>query len=100
MKRFFVSLIAALILALPIAIGIGRSPWFGDWMTHGRGWDAFDPLLNFFGVVGVEGEGDVVVNALLIVSFMLSFALAWFAFGAITRSRRCHAHRQSTGDNK
>jgi hypothetical protein len=87
MKRFFVSLIAALVLALPIAIVIGRSSWFGQWMTHGRGWDALDPLLNFFGVIGVEGEGDVVVNSLLVVSFFLSFALAWFVFGAVTRAR-------------
>lgn len=69
-------------------------------MAHGRGWDAFEPLLNFFGVVGVEGEGDIVVNALLVVSFILSFALAWFAFGSITRSRQRRAHRDSTGDNK
>jgi hypothetical protein len=100
MKRFFVSLIAALVLSFPIAIAIGRSPWFGRWMANGHGWDAFDPLLNLFGVVGVESEGDVVVNALLVVSFILSFALAWLAFGAITRSRRRHAHRESTGDHK
>lgn len=62
MKRFFVSLFAALVLAFPIAIAIGRSPWFGHWMASGHGWDAFDPLLNFFGVIGVEGESDVVVN--------------------------------------
>ncbi len=88
MKRFFVSLLAALVLAFPIAVAIGRSPWFGHWMANGHGWDALDPLLNFFGVVGVEGEGNVVVNALLVVSFVLSFALAWFAFGAITRARQ------------
>ncbi|CAN7403931.1 hypothetical protein LJR230_002434 [Trinickia sp. LjRoot230] len=88
MKRFLVSLIAALVLAFPIAIAIGRSPWFGHWMANGHGWDAFDPLLNFFGVIGVEGEGDVVVNALLVVSFVLSFALTWFVFGAVTRARR------------
>ena len=88
MKRFFVSLVASLVLALPISIVIGRSPWFGDWMAHGRGWDAFDPLLNFFGVVGVEGEGNVVVNALLVVSFVLSFALIWFVSGAVTRARQ------------
>ena len=100
MKRFFVSLIVALVLAFPIAVAIGRTPWFGHWMANGHGWNAFDPLLDFFGVVGVEGEGDVVVNALLVVSFILSFALAWFTFGAITRSRRRRAHRESTGDNK
>ena len=88
MKRFFVSLIAALVLAFPIAIVIGRSPWFGAWMEHGRGWDAFDPLLNLFGVVGVEGEGDVVVNTLLVTSFVLSFALAWFGYGYVTRTRQ------------
>lgn len=91
MKRFFVSLIAALVLALPIAIAIGRSPWFGQWMANGHGWDAFDPVLNFFGVVGVEGEGDVVVNTLLVVSFVLSFALTWFAFGAVARARQRRA---------
>ncbi|PMS19749.1 hypothetical protein C0Z18_13035 [Trinickia dabaoshanensis] len=88
MKRLLVSLIAALVLAFPIAIAIGRNPWFGRWMAYGHGWDAFDPLLNFFGVVGVEGEGDVVVNTLLIVSFVLSFALAWFIFGAVKRIRQ------------
>ncbi len=87
MKRFFVSLLAALALAFPIAIGIGRSPWFGNWMAHGHGWDTFDPLLKFFGVIGVEGEGDVVVNTLLVVSFVLSFALVWFVFGAFARAR-------------
>ncbi|TAM00329.1 MAG: hypothetical protein EPN70_22470 [Paraburkholderia sp.] len=87
MKRFFVSLLAALVLAFPIAIAIGRSPWFGHWMANGHGWDALDPLLNFFGVIGVEGEGDVLVNTLLVVSFVLSFALAWFVFGVITRAR-------------
>lgn len=88
MKRFFVSLMAALVLAFPVAIAVGRSPWFGDWMAHGRGWDVFDPLLNFFGVIGVEGEGDVVVNTLLVVSFVLSFALVWVTFGAIARTRQ------------
>jgi hypothetical protein len=88
MKRFFVSLLAALVLAFPIAIAIGRSSWFGHWMATGHGWDEFDPLLNFFGVIGVEGEGDVVVNTLLIVSFILSFALAWFVFGAVMRMRQ------------
>lgn len=87
MKRFFVSLIAALVLAFPIAIAIGRSPWFERWMANGPGWNAFDPLLNFFGVIGVEGEGDVVVNTLLVVSFFLSFALTWFVFGAVARAR-------------
>lgn len=88
MKRFFVSLLAALALAFPIAIAIGRSPWFGHWMANGHGWDAFDPLLNLFGVIGVEGEGDVVVNTLLGVSFILSFAVAWFIFGAFMRMRQ------------
>lgn len=88
MKRLFASLLAAFVLAFPIAIGIGRSPWFGHWMESGHGWDALDPLLNFFGVIGVEGEGDVVVNTLLVVSFVLSFALAWFVFGAVTRVRQ------------
>jgi hypothetical protein len=87
MKRFFVSLLAALVLAFPIAIAIGRSAWFGHWMSTGHGWDVLDPLLNFFGVVGVEGEGDVMVNTLLVISFLLSFALAWVTFGAITRMR-------------
>lgn len=88
MKRFFVSVLAALVLAFPIAIAIGRSPWFGHWMANGHGWDAFDPLLNLFGVIGVEGEGDVVVNTLLGVSFILSFAVAWSIFGALTRMRQ------------
>lgn len=88
MKRFFVSLLAALVLAFPTAIAIGRSRWFGHWMANGHGWDALDPLLNFFGVIGVEGEGDVVVNTLLVVSFVLSFALIWLVFGAVTRARR------------
>ena len=88
MKRFFVSLLVALVLAFPMAIAIGRSPWFGDWMSRGHGWDAFDPLLNLFGAIGVEGEGDVVVNTLLVVSFVLTFALAWFVFGAVTRARQ------------
>lgn len=88
MKRFFVSLLAALMLAFPLAIAIGRSRWFGHWMASGHGWDALDPVLNFFGVIGVEGEGDVLVNTLLIVSFVLSFALAWFVYGAVTRARQ------------
>lgn len=88
MKRFFVSLLAALVVSFPIAIAIGRSPWFGHWMAAGHGWDALDPLLNFFGVIGVEGEGDVLVNTLLVVSFVLSFALAWFVFGTIARARQ------------
>lgn len=88
MKRFFVSLLSALVLAFPIAIAIGRSPWFGHWMANGHGWDVFDPLLNLFGVVGVEGEGNVVVNTLLCGSFVLSFVLAWLAFGAVTRMRQ------------
>lgn len=92
MKRFFVSLIAALVLAFPIAIAIGRSPWFGNRMARGRGWDAFDPLLNFFGVIGVEGEGDVVVNTLLCIAFLLSFAFAWFVFGAVVRARQLKAN--------
>lgn len=57
-------------------------------MESGHGWDALDPLLNLFGVIGVEGEGNVVVNTLLVVSFFLSFALAWFVFGAVTRARQ------------
>ncbi len=84
-------LLAALVLAFPIATAIGRSPWFGHWMANGHGWDAFDPLLDFFGVSGVEGESDVVVNTLLVVSFVLSFALAWVAFGAVARTRQHRA---------
>ncbi|PMS15567.1 hypothetical protein C0Z18_26425 [Trinickia dabaoshanensis] len=91
MKRFFVSLLAALALAFPIAIGIGRSPWFGNWMARGHGWDTFDPLLKFFGVIGVEGEGDVVLNTLLVASFVLSFVVAWFISGAIVRTRQRQA---------
>ncbi len=92
MKRFFVSLLTALVPAFPIAIAIGRSPWFGDWMAGGRGWEAFNPLLNFFGVIGVEGEGDVVVNTLLCIAFLLSFAFAWFVFDAVVRARQRKAN--------
>lgn len=91
MKRLLASLIAALVLAFPMAIAIGRSSWFGQWMAHGHGWDAFDPLLNFFGVIGIEGEGDVVVNTLLVVSFVLLFAVIWFVSGAVTRTRQYNA---------
>lgn len=93
MKRFLVSLFSGLVLAVPLAAVVGHNPYFRDWMTTGHGWSAFDPLLDLFGVVGVEGEGNVVVNTLVCVSFILSFAVVWFGFGAVARMKQRETSR-------
>lgn len=78
----------ALLLTLPIFLGITRMPWFWAWFNDGSGWDTLAPILKMLGAIGAEDDENVLFGLVLAVSFMISLIISTTCAAAIDRLRR------------
>jgi len=82
MKKVLLSFVAALVLTLPVYIGIGKNEWVNDWFINGAGWDMFTPLFRLCNAVGITGDGGILITAMLI-----SFVLVLVASAVVRRAK-------------
>ena len=69
-------LVLALVLTLPVYVGITWIPWLAGWFARGTGWDVFAPIFRMLGSRGGEQYESFLFATFLLISFLLSLILA------------------------
>ncbi|WP_454875359.1 hypothetical protein [Paraburkholderia xenovorans] len=76
------------VLLTPLVfIGLSRIDPLARWVGSDAAWTALTPLFHLFGVVGTEGEENVLLAVLLAVSFVVAAIIVWIASMLIRRLR-------------
>ncbi|WP_176156992.1 hypothetical protein [Burkholderia multivorans] len=88
MKRFFLWLSVTLLLTIPAFFVLTRIDPLMDWLYSGSGWDTLAPLFRISNAVGSEGHENVIVNVLLLASFLLAGLIGVVAVRLIFRRSR------------
>ncbi|NRE31113.1 hypothetical protein E5U26_10565 [Burkholderia pseudomallei] len=78
--------LAALILMIPIYLGLASSPLDG-WFQSGAGWRAFEPLFDALHALGIHGEGDILIGTMLVISFGIALVLVWIVTRLFQKSK-------------
>lgn len=79
MKKMLIRLVAALVLTLPVYIGLGHLGPLDRWFESGAAWDAFDPLFRLGEIVGVTDQASIVIHTMFVVSFIIACIVIGFA---------------------
>ncbi|WP_062124960.1 hypothetical protein [Paraburkholderia monticola] len=88
MKTILICILIALVLTLPVGVGIAHVPGVAEWFASGEGYEFFDPFFNAFGADGGESTSDIIFGTLYVVSFVVSLALAIAAWAIVSGLRR------------
>lgn len=86
--------VIALLLTGPVFFGLSRIDPLARWVGSDAVWSALAPLFHLFGAAGTEGEENVLLTVLLVLSFIIAALIVWGA-GAIlarTKAHRAAAH--------
>ncbi|WP_421380311.1 hypothetical protein ACOCG7_23750 [Paraburkholderia sp. DD10] len=86
MKRLPQLTIAAL-LTVPMYVGLTRIDALVAWIQTDMAWKALLPIFRLFGVIGAEGEENVIVALLLLFSFVLAFCIVCIAAHMLKRRK-------------
>ncbi len=78
---------AAIALTIPVYLGLANSP-LDEWFQSGAGWRAFEPLFSVFDMLGVHGQGDILISTMLGVSFVIALALVLLGARILDRGTR------------
>jgi hypothetical protein len=92
MKRALICFVIALVMTIPVGIGIACLPGMIEWTTTEYGHKFFDPLYKAFDAYDCETKPDVILGTLLVFSFFISLVLAFAGWAAVTRWRRTARH--------
>ncbi|MCX4156162.1 MULTISPECIES: hypothetical protein [Paraburkholderia] len=84
MKRALQKLAAA-VLTLPVFIGLTRIDALVAWIQGDTAWKALTPLFRLFGVIGSEGEEDVIIGVLLVISFLIALCVVLIIMASVKR---------------
>lgn len=76
MKQPLLRLTAALILTLPVYISIAHIDPLDNWFMSGAGWIAFEPLFRVCNAIGITGDSQILITAMLLISFAIAFGIA------------------------
>lgn len=87
MKNRIIVVVLAVLLTLPIYLGLANTPAINDWFLYGRGWAAFQPLFDLCNKVGIYGNATILVTTMFIVSFLIALAGVSLCRLAILRMR-------------
>ena len=87
MKKLLLCGALALVLTVPVSIGIARTPWLIGWFSTGSGWDTLGPLLRAVGSIGPEEDENVFLAVLLGVSFIVSMGISALLVAGASRLR-------------
>ncbi|MFT4069020.1 hypothetical protein [Paraburkholderia sp.] len=92
MKKALICIVIALVMTLPVGVGIMRVPIVAKWFASDAAYEfLFIPLFKALGSHGSESSSDIIVGTVLIVSFVVSLALAvagWTVVGRLRRTSR------------
>jgi hypothetical protein len=91
--KLILRFVIALALTGPVFIGLSRIDPIARWVGSEAVWSALAPLFRLFGTVGIEGEENVLLGVLLVVSFIVAAVLVWAAGAVLSLAK---AHRAAT----
>ncbi|SMG39134.1 hypothetical protein [Paraburkholderia susongensis] len=92
MKKALICIALALLMMLPVTIGIVRIPIVEKWLASSAGYEFFIPLFKALGSIGGESNMDIIFAATLVVGFVVSLVLAAALLAIVSRLR--HTHRR------
>lgn len=72
MKKALICLVAALVLMLPVYIGMANIQPLEAWFMSGAGWAALEPWFRLCNAIGIHGDGRILTNTMLFFSFVVS----------------------------
>jgi hypothetical protein len=77
--------VTALVLTGPVFVGLSRIDPLARWVGSERAWSALTALFHLLGAAGTEGEENVLLGVLLLVSFVIAAVITWGAVPKIWR---------------
>lgn len=83
----------AVLLTPLVFFGLSRIDPLARWVGSDAVWTALTPVFHLFGVIGSEGEENVLLGALLVMSFVVATIIIWLASALIRRQREQQAER-------
>jgi hypothetical protein len=92
MKKSLICFVLALVMTLPVGVGIMCMPVVEEWFASGAAYDFFAPLFNALDSGGGEGNSDVIFGTLYIVSFIVSLIFAVTCWTVVSRLRDTNHH--------
>ncbi|SMG39137.1 hypothetical protein [Paraburkholderia susongensis] len=92
MKKALICFVLALLMTLPVAIGIVRIPVVDGWLNSDASDGFFKPIFIALDSHGCESNSDIIFAATLVVGFVVSLALVVAFWAIVSRLRRTH-HR-------
>lgn len=90
MKRLLLRILLAAALTVPVCLTLSRIDSLARWVGSESVWHALRPVFDLFGSYGVEGDANIMVTLLLVISFLIAVAIVWGVDGllAYVRHRR------------
>ncbi|PQV52159.1 hypothetical protein [Paraburkholderia sp. BL21I4N1] len=83
----------AVLLTPFVFFGLSRIDPLARWVGSDAVWTALTPVFHLFGVIGSEGEENVLLGALLFMSFFVATVIVWLSSTLIRRQREQQAQR-------
>ena len=83
----------AILLTPLVFFGLSRIDPLARWVGSDAVWTALTPVFHLFGVVGSEGEENVLLGALLVMSFVVATIIVCLASVLIRRQREQQAEQ-------
>ncbi|KGS90915.1 hypothetical protein X942_6303 [Burkholderia pseudomallei MSHR5596] len=77
MKRYLLRILLAIVLTVPVCLALSRIDSLARWVGSEPVWRALRPVFDLFGSYGVEGDANVIVTLLLVVSFLIAGLFVW-----------------------
>lgn len=69
----------AVLLTPLVFFGLSRIDPLARWVGSDAVWAALTPVFHLFGVFGSEGEENILLGALLVMSFVVATIIVWLA---------------------
>ncbi|MBN3849237.1 hypothetical protein G3N58_20765 [Paraburkholderia sp. Ac-20342] len=92
MKKTLICITLALVMTLPVGVGIAYIPGVAEWFASGSGYEFFTPLFKALDSHGSETNSDIIFGTLYTVSFILSLMLVAILLAIVNRWRRTHRY--------
>nr|WKF57037.1 hypothetical protein HUO10_001515 [Paraburkholderia busanensis] len=87
MKPSLLRLTSALVLTLPVYIALAHISPLENWFISGAGWAAFEPLFRLCNAIGITGDGQILIAAMLLVSFAIALLIASIGTSLVRKVR-------------
>ncbi|NML32012.1 hypothetical protein [Paraburkholderia antibiotica] len=91
MKKALICVALALLMTIPVGVGIAHIPWVYQWFGSGAGYEFYSPLFDALGADGTEENSEIIVGSLYLLGFVVSLVfvvIGWAIVGRLRRRRR------------